>query len=49
MKGSYLNSYTIREIAKINVGRDLVENSFSKDLPAKSKKVARCKRKDLSG
>jgi len=31
MKGSYLNSYTIREIAKINVGRDLVEKSFSKE------------------
>ena len=31
MKGSYLNSYTIREIAQINVGRDLVEKSFSKE------------------
>jgi type I restriction enzyme S subunit len=31
MMGCYLKSYTINEIANISVGRDLVENSFSKD------------------
>lgn len=31
MNRSYLSSYTIREIAKISVGRDLVEESFSKE------------------
>jgi type I restriction enzyme S subunit len=32
MKGGYLKSFTINEIAKISVGRDLVENSFSKEM-----------------
>ena len=31
MKRDYLSTYTIRDIAKINVGRDLVEECFSKE------------------